>query len=108
MSDKIIRAVAKNGMVRIIAGITTELVEDARVIHECTPVAAASLGRMLTAGALLGATLKSVSYTHLDVYKRQAEGLVHVSPKLANYYFAINVGKQDTLNEDEMCIRDSY
>ncbi|WP_353888920.1 Hsp33 family molecular chaperone HslO, partial [uncultured Turicibacter sp.] len=52
MSDKIIRAVAKNGMVRIIAGITTELVEDARVIHECTPVAAASLGRMLTAGAL--------------------------------------------------------
>ena len=59
MSDKIIRAVAKNGMVRIIAGITTDLVEDARVIHECTPVAAASLGRMLTAGALLGATLKS-------------------------------------------------
>lgn len=59
MSDKIIRAVAKNGMIRIIAGITTELVEDARVIHECTPVAAASLGRMLTAGALLGATLKS-------------------------------------------------
>lgn len=59
MSDKIIRAVAKNGMVRIIAGITTDLVEDARSIHECTPVAAASLGRMLTAGALLGATLKS-------------------------------------------------
>lgn len=59
MSDKIIRAVAKNGMVRIIAGITTDLVEDARVIHECTPVASASLGRMLTAGALLGATLKS-------------------------------------------------
>ncbi|MBM6819645.1 peptide ABC transporter substrate-binding protein [Clostridium saudiense] len=29
-----------------------------------------------------------------------AEGLVHVSPKLANYYFAINVGKQDTLNSD--------
>ncbi|MDU2488989.1 MAG: peptide ABC transporter substrate-binding protein [Clostridium celatum] len=29
-----------------------------------------------------------------------AEGLVHVSPKLANYYFAVNVGKQDTLNED--------
>ncbi|MDO4927380.1 MAG: peptide ABC transporter substrate-binding protein, partial [Turicibacter sp.] len=29
-----------------------------------------------------------------------AEGLVHVNPKLGNYYFAINVGKQDTLNED--------
>ena len=59
MSDKIIRAVAKDGMVRIIAGTTTNLVEDARVIHECTPVASAALGRMITAGALLGATLKS-------------------------------------------------
>ena len=29
-----------------------------------------------------------------------AEGLVHVNPKLGNYYFAINVGKQDTLSED--------
>ena len=29
-----------------------------------------------------------------------AEGLVHVNPKLATYYFAINVGKQDTLSED--------
>lgn len=59
MTDKIVRAVAKDGMIRIIAGTTTNLVEDARVIHECTPVAAAALGRMLTAGALLGTTLKS-------------------------------------------------
>ena len=28
------------------------------------------------------------------------EGLVHVNPKLGSYYFAINVGKQDTLSED--------
>ena len=42
MKDKIIRAVAKDGMVRIIAGITTNLVENARVIHECTPVACSS------------------------------------------------------------------
>lgn len=28
------------------------------------------------------------------------EGLVHVIPKLGNYYFAINVGKQDTLKDD--------
>ena len=28
------------------------------------------------------------------------EGLVHVNSKLGNYYFAINVGKQDTLSED--------
>ncbi len=29
-----------------------------------------------------------------------AEGLVDVTPKLGNYFFAINVGKQDTLNSD--------
>ncbi|WP_291653617.1 Hsp33 family molecular chaperone HslO [Clostridium sp.] len=57
--DKIIRATAKDGMVRIIAGETTDLVNTGSKIHECTPVAAAALGRMLTAGALMGTTLKS-------------------------------------------------
>ena len=46
MGDKIIRATAKDGMVRIIAGTTTELVDKARELHGCTPVASASLGRM--------------------------------------------------------------
>lgn len=59
MQDKIVRATAKDGMVRIIAGITTDLVNEGRKIHDCTPLAAAALGRMLTAGALMGATLKS-------------------------------------------------
>lgn len=57
--DKIIKATAKNGMVRIIAGITTNLVNEGTKIHECTPVASAAFGRMLTAGALIGTTLKS-------------------------------------------------
>src|SRR5476649_1143507 len=59
MKDKIIIATAKDGMVRIIAGITTNLVNEGAKIHECTPVAAAGFGRMLTAGALMGTTLKS-------------------------------------------------
>ncbi|WP_297422333.1 Hsp33 family molecular chaperone HslO [Clostridium sp.] len=59
MQDKIIKATAKDGMVRIIAGITTELVNYGSKIHECTPVAAAAFGRMLTAGALMGTTLKN-------------------------------------------------
>lgn len=58
-NDKIVRATAKDGMVRIIAGITTELVNEGTRIHECTPVASAAFGRMLTAGALMGTTLKS-------------------------------------------------
>lgn len=59
MQDKIVRATAKDGMVRIIAGITTNLVNEGSKIHECTPVAADAFGRMLTAGALIGTTLKS-------------------------------------------------
>lgn len=57
--DKIIRATAKDGMIRIIAGQTTDLVNTGISAHECTPLAAAALGRMLTAGALMGTTLKS-------------------------------------------------
>lgn len=63
MNDKIVRATAKDGMVRIIAGITTNLVNEGSRIHECTPTASAALGRMLTAGALMGATLKSEKET---------------------------------------------
>lgn len=57
--DKIIRATAKDGMVRIIAGITTDIVNEGARIHGCTPTASAALGRMLTAGALMGSMLKS-------------------------------------------------
>lgn len=59
MKDKIIRATAKDGMVRIIGGITTTMVNDGTSVHECTPLASAALGRMLTAAALMGRTLKS-------------------------------------------------
>ena len=59
MEDKLIRATAKDGMVRIIAAITTNLVNEGTRMHECTPVASAGFGRMLTAGTLIGTTLKS-------------------------------------------------
>ena len=58
MEDKIIKATAKDGMVRIIGGITTNLVNEGTKIHECTPVASAAFGRMMTAAALMGRTLK--------------------------------------------------
>ncbi|MGL5244808.1 MAG: Hsp33 family molecular chaperone HslO [Sarcina sp.] len=59
MKDKLIRATAKEGMVRIFATQTTELVNEATKVHNCTPTASAALGRMLTAGAMMGAMLKS-------------------------------------------------
>lgn len=59
MKDKIIRGTAKDGMVRVIGAVTTELVNYGTSVHKCSPVASAAFGRMLTAGALLGSTLKS-------------------------------------------------
>lgn len=61
MKDKIVRGTAKGGMVRVIGGITTNLVNEGTKLHECLPTASAALGRMLTAGALCGSMLKSKS-----------------------------------------------
>ena len=59
MEDRIIKASAKDGFVRIIAGQTTNLVQQGAKIHNCTPTAASALGRMLTVGSLMGTMLKS-------------------------------------------------
>ncbi len=57
--DKLVRATAKGGQVRIIAALTTDLVNEGVSMHLCTATAAAALGRMLTAGTLMGTMLKS-------------------------------------------------
>ena len=57
--DKLVRATAKDGQVRIVAAITTELVNEAVGMHLCAPTGAAAFGRMLTAGTLMGTMLKS-------------------------------------------------
>ncbi|MBK5243283.1 Hsp33 family molecular chaperone HslO [Clostridium sp.] len=57
--DKLVRATAKGGQVRIIAAITTDLVNEGVTMQKCAPTAAAALGRMLTAGVLMGTMLKS-------------------------------------------------
>lgn len=59
MADKLIRGTAKDGQIRVIAAITTELVGEATKTHECSPTASAALGRMLTGGILMGAMLKN-------------------------------------------------
>lgn len=58
MSDYIVRATAADGQIRAFAAATKELVEHARQIHQTSPVATAGLGRMLTAAAMMGATMK--------------------------------------------------
>ena len=59
MQDYILRATAGNGSVRIFAANTRNLVDEARNLHQTTPVASAALGRTLTAAAMMGASLKN-------------------------------------------------
>ena len=58
MNDYIIRATAANDQIRAFAAVTTEMVETAREHHNTSPVATAALGRLLTAGAMMGSMTK--------------------------------------------------
>lgn len=58
MSDYIIRGTAADHQVRFFAATTKETVETARSIHNTSPVATAALGRLLTAGAMIGSMSK--------------------------------------------------
>lgn len=59
MRDYIIRGTSTDESVRFFSCITTGMVEEARKIHNCSPVSIAALGRMLTAGSMMGIMLKS-------------------------------------------------
>ena len=57
--DYIVRATAASGMIRAFAATTRETVETARQAHGMSPVATAALGRLLTAGLMMGCDMKS-------------------------------------------------
>lgn len=59
MSDKIIRAIARDAGIQITVAQTRDIVERARQIHKTLPVATAALGRTLTAASMIGDQLKS-------------------------------------------------
>ena len=58
MNDYLVRMMAAEGTVRAFAATTKELAEHSRKIHNTSPVATAALGRLLTAGAMMGVQLK--------------------------------------------------
>lgn len=58
MSDYIVRATAADAQIRAFACTTRELVEKAREAHDTSPVVTAALGRLLSAGAMMGSMLK--------------------------------------------------
>ena len=58
MADYVIRATAAQGQIRAFAATTRDLVEQARISHNTSTVATAALGRLLTAGVMMGCDMK--------------------------------------------------
>ena len=56
--DYIVRATAAEHQFRVFAATTRNMVEEARKIHQTSPVATAALGRLLTAGSMMGCMMK--------------------------------------------------
>lgn len=58
MSDYIVRATAADASIRAFAITSREIVETAREDHNTSPIMTAALGRLLSAGAMMGTMLK--------------------------------------------------
>lgn len=61
--DEIIRAVSKDGFVKISVVTARDAVQRANAIHHCSPTAIAALGRSLCAASMLGDLLKEENGT---------------------------------------------
>ncbi len=70
MKDYIVRATAANAQIRAFACTTKNMVEAARIAHDTSPVVTAALGRLLTAGAMMGSMLKGAN----DMLTLQIQG----------------------------------
>jgi len=68
--DYIVKATAANLQIRAYAATTRDMVETARAAHNTSPVASAALGRLLTAGAIMGSMMKGNN----DVLTLKIEG----------------------------------
>ena len=59
MEDKIIKFLAYDGKISVTCISSTQMVEEARKIHDLSPLATAVVGRILTITALIGADMKN-------------------------------------------------
>ena len=60
MKDEMIRGTAFGDQIRFFAAYTKDTVEEARQIHDLSPLCTAALGRLLTAGLMMGAMGKNL------------------------------------------------
>lgn len=70
MTDYIVRATAADSQIRAFAITSREMVETAREAHDSSPVITAALGRLLSAGAMMGTMMKGEK----DVLTLQVKG----------------------------------
>lgn len=70
MEDYIVRATAANAQIRAFACTAKGVAEEARKAHNSSPVVTAALGRLLSAGAMMGSMLKGDS----DILTLQIKG----------------------------------
>lgn len=75
MADYIVRATAANDQIRAFAVTSRETVEKARQAHNTSPVATAALGRLLSAGAMMGVMMKGEK--DLLTLQIKGEGPIH-------------------------------
>lgn len=59
MPDYVIKATAGNGQIRVFAATTRDIVQEAHTVHQTSPVVTQALGRLLTAGSLMGTMMKN-------------------------------------------------
>ena len=59
MKDQIIKFLAHDGKISVVCAATTNLVEEARKLHDLSPLATAAMGRVLTITSLIGAEMKN-------------------------------------------------
>lgn len=84
--DRIIRATAADGYIKMAVITARDMVQRAREIHKCTPVVSAALGRTLCAASLMGNAMKeeNASLTVRIAGNGPINGIVAVSDSNGN------------------------
>lgn len=67
MTDHLLQGTVANHTIRVIAAVTTNLVDEACRRHQTSPTASAALGRLLTGALLLGRTFKDLELITVQI-----------------------------------------